>query len=249
MKKIITSFFALITLTSLAQIRIEYVANLGENVNYTTISKTAQSSVLDMETDLLVINEGLDSIELKVRTTEMDVCDSTYNATCWNLCPAYTIAGAFPIKISSFSEIIASEDTAFSFAAHYKPSNRDCCSMIKYEWLDVDDSDAVVGEVIVWYDHSDLNSCVLGVEEEVLVAKVSISPNPAIDLVSVSLEEIINYDEISIDIFDLLGKKVSSVSQVGPKNNLNVSGFNNGVYFISIMKNGVLIKTSKLIKE
>ena len=54
---------------------------------------------------------------------------------------------------------------------------------------------------------------------------------------------------MSINIFDMLGKKVSSISQVGPKNNLNVSEFKNGMYFISIMKNGLLIKTSKLIKE
>jgi len=252
MKKIITGLLSFLAITSIAQVqlKIEDVANIGTDIKNTTITKTDVASILEFQLDLHVINEGANSLELKVRTTEMDVCPNTSSATCWLLCPAFATAGASPMQISSFSETIAAGDTVFSFAAHYKPENLDCCSMFKYEWLDVDNGNAVVAELIVRYDHtSAATACAVSVKKEGFDAEVVISPNPANEMVTLSLDGIENFNGMSINIFDMLGKKVSSIAQIGPINNLNVSEFNNGIYFISIMKDGSLIKTSKLIKE
>lgn len=253
MKKIITSLLSVLAITSIAQVqlKIEDVANIGPDIKNTTITKTDVATVFEFQLDLHVINEGANSVELKVRTTEMDVCSNTSSATCWLLCPPYTTAGASPMQVSSFSETIAAGDTALSFAAHYKPNNLNCCSMFKYEWLDVNNGNAVVAELVVIYDHTSVGTVcgVVSVKEQEFNAEVSISPNPANDNIALSLSGVENFNGMSIHVFDMLGKKVSSISQVGPINNLNVSEFKNGMYFISIMKNGSLIKTSKLIKE
>ena len=60
---------------------------------------------------------------------------------------------------------------------------------------------------------------------------------------------VVDFNNFSIEVYDMLGKKVSSISQITTSNKLNIEGYNKGLYFISIMRNGVLIKTSKLIKE
>ena len=252
MKKIITSLLSVLAITSIAQVqlKIEDAANVGPDIVNSTITLTDVASVLEFALDLHVINTGAFSLELKVRTTEMDVCSNTSSATCWSVCPPYSNAGAAPSQISAFSQAIAAGDTASVCSVHYKPANLNCCSMFKYEWLDVNDFNAVVAELIVRYDHTSAGTaCEVSVKEEGFDAEVVISPNPANEMVTFSLGGIENFNGMSINIFDMLGKKVSSISQVGPKNSLNVSDFKNGMYFISIMKNGSLIKTSKLIKE
>ena len=253
MKKIITSLLSVLAITSIAQVqlKIEDVANIGPDIKNTTITKTDVASVFEFQLDLHVINEGANSVELKVRTTEMDVCSNTSSATCWLLCPVFTTAGASPIQVSSFSETIAAGDTALSFAAHYKPNNLNCCSMFKYEWLDANNFNAVVAELVVIYDHTSAGAVcgVVSVKEEGFDAEVVISPNPANEMVTFSLGGIENFNGMSINIFDMLGKKVSSISQITTSNTLNIEDYNKGLYFISIMRNGLLIKTSKLIKE
>jgi hypothetical protein len=252
MKKIITSLLSVLAISSIAQnpLKIEDAANVGPDIANSIVTLTDVASILEFALDLHVINTSTVSMELKMRTTEMDVCPNTTSATCWSLCPPYSTAGANPIQISTFSQIIAPGDTASVCSLHYKPANLNCCSMFKYEWLDVDNQNAVVAELIVRYVHTSAGTaCTVSVKEEGFDAEVVISPNPANEMVTFSLSGIENFNGMSINVFDMLGKKVSSIAQVGSENSLNVSDFKNGMYFISIMKNGSLIKTSKLIKE
>ena len=119
-------------------------------------------------------------MELKMRTTEMDVCPNTTSATCWSVCPPYSTAGANPTQISTFSQTIAPGDTASVCSLHYKPAKLNCCSMFKYEWLDVGNGNAVVAELMVRYDHTSQVLLVPLVSKSREVnAEVSISPNPA----------------------------------------------------------------------
>jgi hypothetical protein len=252
MKKIITSFLSVLAISSIAQnpLKIEDAANVGPDIANSIVTLTDLASIFEFALDLHVINTSAVPMELKIRTTEMDVCTNTTSATCWSVCPPYSTAGASPTQISAFSQAIAPGDTASVCSLHYKPQNLDCCSMFKYEWIDIDNGNAVVAELMVRYDHTNAGTaCAVSVKEQEVNAEVSIYPNPANDMIALSLSGIENFNGMSIHIFDMLGKKVSSISQVGPTNNLNVSEFKNGMYFISIMKNGSLIKTSKLIKE
>ena len=198
---------------------------------------------------LHVVNESAGILMIKVRRTELDVLPGTENATCWYVCPDPIGAGSQVVQVSPLSETIAAGDTNASFSAHYYLNGLDGCSMFLYEWVDAADYNIVYASVTVKFLHNIATSCSVGVEEVNEDVSFSISPNPASHNLNISLSGFNDVGEVSIEIYDMLGKKVSSISQVEPKNNLNVSGFKNGMYFISIMKNGSLIKTSKFIKE
>ena len=251
MKKIITSLLTILAISSIAQnpLKIEDAANVGPDIANGIVTLTDLASVFEFALDLHVINTSTAALELKMRTTEMDVCSNTTSATCWSVCPPYSIAGASPTQISAFSLTIAPEDTASVCSLHYKPQNLDCCSMFKYEWIDIDNGNAVVAELMVRYDHTSAAVCQVSVQEEEGNTEVLISPNPANSEVLIALNGVDNFNGISIDIFDLLGKKVGSLSNIVNKNKMDVSAFNNGVYFVSIMKYGSLLKTTKLIVE
>ena len=252
MKKIITSLLSIVAISSIAQnpLKIEDAANVGPDIANSVVTLTDLASINEFALDLHVINLSMVSMELKVRTTEVDVCSNTTSAACWSVCPPYSIAGSNPTQVSAFSQTIAPGDTASVCSFHYTPENLNCCSMFKYEWLDVGNGNAVVAELTVRYDHTSTGTvCAVSVKEESFNAEVTISPNPANETVTFSIDGIENFNGMSMNIFDMLGKKVGSIAQIAPINNLNISEFKNGMYFISIMKNGLLIKTSKLIKE
>ena len=205
-------------------------------------------SDVDIKKELYAINQSASDFTVKVRRTEVDVQPGTKNTTCWVNCPIFQDAGVNPVLVSGQSTTIAASDTNFSFVAHHRPMGLDGCSWMKYEWVDEATELVVYATVDIKFYHSTGN-CLLGLDDLKNNIEASLAPNPATDNVLLTLEGMSGYNEVSIDIFDLLGKKVSSIAQVGPKNNLNVSEFKNGMYFISIMKNGSLIKTSKFIKE
>lgn len=247
--KVLVIFVAIIFLpfSTLAQLKI-IVDGDNIDLNGTIVEHVGLSSELDLKESFYAINESGSSISVKVRRTEVDVLDGTKNSTCWIFCPLFEYSGIEEVLVSSLSASIPVNDTNFSFVAHYRPENLDGCSLMRYEWIDEATESIVYATVDIKFSHS-TGTCLLGVNDLKNNIEVSLAPNPAADNVLLTLEGTSVYDQISIDIFDLLGKKVTTISQVGPKNNLDISGFNNGLYFISIMKNESLIKTSKLIKE
>ena len=237
-------FLPFLTFGQLKIIAIEDSVDL----NGTTVEHFGLPSDLDLKESFYAINESGSSITVKVRRTEVDVQTGTKNSTCWVFCPLFEDAGVNTVLVSGLSAVIPVNDTNLSFVAHHRPQGLDGCSWMKYEWVDEATELVVYATVDIKFYHSTGN-CLLGLDDLKNNIEASLAPNPATDNVLLTLEGMSGYDEVSIDIFDLLGKKVSSIAQVGPKNSLNVSEFKNGMYFISIMKNGSLIKTSKLIKE
>ena len=59
----------------------------------------------------------------------------------------------------------------------------------------------------------------------------------------------INTDHLSIDIFDIQGKKIVSENNLTNKTSIDISGFNKGVYFIRLIENGIMIDSQKLIVD
>lgn len=88
------------------------------------------------------------------------------------------------------------------------------------------------------------------VSETYLEAQLKISPNPFNDLIQVEIR-VVNYKDVSVEIYDMMGKKIQYESTWLNKSMLiNTSLFKSGMYFIQVMnKNGAAIKTQKLIKN
>jgi|GEM_PF-3398110 len=92
----------------------------------------------------------------------------------------------------------------------------------------------------------------VSIKQEVSQNDVALSayPNPASTILNVNYN--IDTDvsaNVSIDVFDVVGKKVTTHKVVNKKGQvrLDVSGFNAGVYFYSLNVNGKAIKTERII--
>jgi hypothetical protein len=78
--------------------------------------------------------------------------------------------------------------------------------------------------------------------------EASIYPNPAKQIVNVSIPSISGKEQVVVSIIDMTGKVVSTTTIVGNNTQLDLSSFNKGLYFINLNINGVSV-TKKLIVE
>ncbi len=77
----------------------------------------------------------------------------------------------------------------------------------------------------------------------------NVFPVPASDIINISLDKI-NNDQISIEVYDLLGRQnMSSVSNVtNGKVSLNISGLTRGIYMMKVIS-GTTTSVRRFIKE
>lgn len=87
--------------------------------------------------------------------------------------------------------------------------------------------------------------CLVDIEKVEFDNNVDVYPNPASDRVYVNLGEI-NNDNITIDIYDMLGRKIHSQRCDGQETEINVSAYSEGLYFVTMNINDKII-TRKFI--
>lgn len=89
-----------------------------------------------------------------------------------------------------------------------------------------------------------------GIEYHEKTFSIQITPNPAVSMVSISNAELAN-KKTTVAIYDVLGKEkfrhLFTASTEG-KIEIDISSFNNGIYFIQLIQNGKEFK-SKFLKE
>lgn len=74
-----------------------------------------------------------------------------------------------------------------------------------------------------------------------------ISPNPFTDRITVHLTNIV--EPVSVFIYDVTGRLQYKTELTGLKQELNLSGLHNGIYFVSILKAGTSAESVKIIKQ
>lgn len=236
----------LIPIAFFAQVKVVAPLNLGLNLNASTIDVSGVPADFELDQVLWLIRQDNVDRTVKCRRYEIDVAAGTENTTCWVFCPtSYDVAGDFPLYIAPLTESFpdaANGDTIKSFSAHYKPKGVDGCSLFKYEWFDSADPSIVLCSVFIRFSHNVSTSCTASLEE-VKSVNLKMYPNPASEVVTLELDK----KNVDLNIVDLLGKTVFTQSNVINNSQINVSELKNGVYFISVLKNGIVLKTEKLI--
>ena len=93
-----------------------------------------------------------------------------------------------------------------------------------------------------------VDGCALSVSDYQQIPMV-MAPNPAQDRVSIHLKT--GLENVSVEIFDLHGRKVlSSVESYGGEQlDLDISQFTAGVYMVRVQQNGKIISEQKLVKK
>ena len=255
--------FSLLGITSIKAQTLPLViletGHLTVDKNGTTIDETGLASDFEIDKVLWVVNPNSQALTLKCKKTEIDMLAGTENGTCWQICPGiFDVAGAnTPAFVSlggvEMTETAGPNDTIKTFGAHYKPMNLDGCSIIKYEWYDENDLNTALASVNIRFIHSATGSCSASINEKTDYS-FDIFPNPANKSINITLDDNINTnDNISLDIYDIIGKKVFSndIKSLNNKNQISLSTVNliQGVYLVSISSNGNTIATNRLMIE
>ena len=230
----------------IAQVNVVSPTNLSVNLNNTTIEVAGAPANFELEEGLWLIRQDTVSRQVKCRKIEVDVLAGTQNTTCWVFCPTtYDFAGDYPSYVAPLTESFNNStdgDTIRSFSAHYRPKGLDGCSLFKYEWFDSADPSVVLCAVFVRFTHNVNTSCTASLTENKEV-EFSMFPNPATTHVSFKVDQ----SNVSIQIVDLLGKIVIEKTPIVSNKTIAIDELKNGVYFVSVIKNGDILKTQKLI--
>ena len=95
-------------------------------------------------------------------------------------------------------------------------------------------------------DFATLNFSLLGIDELYQI-NFSMSPNPATSKLKVVLPS--NLQNTSIEIFDMLARKIFDAKMINTHFNLiDVSNWNSGVYLVKV-SNGTSTKTKRFVKQ
>ena len=77
--------------------------------------------------------------------------------------------------------------------------------------------------------------------------KIKIFPIPASDEITMDLNLYSNYTQLSIYLFDGMGKKIRKIIPKFPNTAINTKDINEGIYFINISNNDILLQTTKIV--
>jgi hypothetical protein len=88
----------------------------------------------------------------------------------------------------------------------------------------------------------------VGVTEITDGVDVKVYPNPANDILNVDINTKAG-GKIELEVVDVLGQKISAVTAVNHRAQMNVSGLAPGVYVIECYRDGVKVNATRFIKN
>ena len=92
-------------------------------------------------------------------------------------------------------------------------------------------------------------TCIVDIEDYAAEHEISIYPNPASNIVNIDLGSVEFGKDITIDIYDMLGRKVGTHNHNSSEGSIeiNVSSFSEGLYFVKMNINGHSVTEKVLI--
>jgi hypothetical protein len=87
-----------------------------------------------------------------------------------------------------------------------------------------------------------------GVEDLATVSGIKVYPNPAENFVNVEVSAAVS-GNVQVDVFNLLGQKINTVTAEDHKARIDVAGLPAGCYIIDCLSDGVKIASARFIKN
>lgn len=215
--------------------------NQGVIANNSEIIQAGSPQVHELSTYLVVKNISSANINVLCRKTEMLLMDSTEVTMCWG-------GACWPAKIHLSPEptLINAGQASTEFVGHYSDVNfhnfKPGVSVVRWTFFDRDKpADSVT--VVIKY-----TSYPLAVPETgVRISMNDIFPNPASDRATVSYQLGGSGGEIMLR--NMIGKTVFQEKLTGGagKMVINTTDLPDGIYFCTLLADGKVVKTQKLI--
>lgn len=212
----------------------------GETIGE-TITVWGEPDATEIVFHAVVHNNTDNGINVKVRRKQLTMVDGTMSQFCWGLCfPPATEESPDPRLILA-GEQSGDED----FSAHYNPLTNIGTSIVEYMFFNQDNEDQYVKVTVKFWGSPE------GIAEDAMLGgSISdIYPNPATTVVNIDYNLPAEVDFVKVRIVNLLGAvvKESVVERSANKLTMNVSELEGGIYFYSVLVNGDVYRTKKLI--
>lgn len=212
--------------------------SLGALPNDTTIIKGGLPSVGEIITYLFVTNHSASTMHVKVKKVEVSLVDGSLNYFCWGLCYASNVyVSPYAVDIPSG----ATDNTSFS--GHYSPNTTVGASTIRYVFFDQDTPTDTVC-VNVYYD-----TFPAGIDNTIKNnSKINAFPNPADNFTNFDYQYLLGISA-SVKIRNILGSVVKEINLKDKEGKTTVATneLRDGIYFYSLIENGVSVSTKKLV--
>lgn len=237
MKKTLLSILSVLTLSGLGMAQ-DYSVNVqGETVN---MSGEVYTEIISEEANLLHIvdfqvhNNSGSSKNLLVKRSYLSITSGWEEQFCWgNPATTGTCYNNSSNPFSSAALAVANGDSIVLTVDITAPTSG--TASMRYYFIETGSSSEVDSvDVIV--------TSTLSVDDKKIFT-VKISPNPANSFVNLSLD---GSQPAEIKVVDVLGNVVLSETTTASKK-LDVSNFRNGIYFVTVMGEGVKPVTRKLV--
>lgn len=249
MKTLSTSLLITFLLLSVFSLKAQELTLLDKDSNDVTngtltINSTTAESIV--KANIYFFNDTDVSLSVLVRKVEVDVIEGTINYFCWNdFClegNVYEVDNPIVLEPGETS-------TYADFYADYWPMGIEGTSIIRYEFFsDRGDFDQV--EVTVYYviGEEEPNNVISYIDYSSAEFK-SIIPNPAKNNTELSYSLPLGINKANIRIHSITGKIMNdiSISPDSSKFNLDTSALTRGMYMLSLVVDGVVVGTRKLI--
>lgn len=186
-------------------------------------------------------NDSPKDMNVMVIRKRLFLVEGASSLFCWGLCygPDTDTSGQY-VFIPSGGQSV---DDAFS--GHYIPNSKEGTSMVEYTFYNLANSFENV-RVVCKYKAE-----LTGIAEDAMKGGFlsDVYPNPATNSVNIDFQFTSKVKEAKVRVINLMGAVVKeAVVEPGTsKLNLDVSNLNNGLYFYSVIINGDVYQTKKMV--
>lgn len=264
MKKILLAFSGLVLgVASFAQSFQFIDPQTNADVTGTTVSKSFSEADLSLVPDIKLyvknMNSTTDSLRVDLKRFELaPLVDSTKNYFCWGFtCLGESLVGTQPVRYNDPSDIvwIRKDSVNKTLSMYHDPNNffNGTFNNPNYEF-------GTQGFRFVAYDHFNPSDSVFVDVQFVITTvgltkisktdySVTVGPNPSNGQFNVTYDFRKNFSTKVIEIYDMLGQQVKSISLNSNKGTVNVAAteLNSGIYFYNFRLNGKSTESQKLI--
>lgn len=209
----------------------------GDTIHFEADSST----VTEMVFEPILNNNTNNGINIEVIRDELLMLEGTVSYFCWDTCyQPFVDSSVMSLYIPA-----GSSSTDGDFIGHYEVNGAVGVSLIEYKYYNKDNPAEYIA-IVVKFDISPA-----GIDDNIFnnIWVSEIYPNPTITFVNIDYELPTEVDLASVKIVNLYGSVMMERELDAGSNHMrmNVSELNGGIYFYSVIINGEIYNTKKLI--
>lgn len=201
------------------------------------------------EVAVSVENTASDTLNIRVSSEVMSIINGTDYRFCWGpLCYNWTTDDFTSSDSEALMPALAPGEVNSTFYTDYRHDGIEGLTTIEYCWFDNDNTADEICATLNWCVGDDC-STILGIDEHAKGAISAMSPNPVTETGKFTFELYNQPNTSEIVIYNLIGEEVQRMnleSKVGFVL-INASDFESGLYFYSLVVDGQVAATQKVL--